>query len=99
MSDLISICKDLKTALGKSKVIIAPIPLSSDRQNILTPFSEEKISITEFLNNIEGKSVIGGNFSEEIRKNFESKNVEYIDLIKSIFYFLYYTILNFIFKF
>lgn len=75
-------CKDLKTALGKSKVVIGPIPFSSDRQNLLTPFSEEKISISDFLDNIEGKIVIGGNFSEEIRKKFESKNVEYIDLIK-----------------
>lgn len=78
----IKMCKDLKTALSKSKVIIGPIPFSSDRKNILTPFSEEKISITDFLENIEGKIVIGGNFSEEIRKNFEAKKVEYIDLIK-----------------
>lgn len=78
----IKMCKDLKTALAKSKVIIGPIPFSSDRKNLLTPFSEEKISITDFLENIEGKIVIGGNFSEEIRKNFEAKKVEYIDLIK-----------------
>lgn len=78
----IKICKDLKSALDKSKVIIGPIPFSSDRQNLLTPFSENKISVSDFLDSIEGKIVIGGNFSEEIRKKFEAKNVEYIDLIK-----------------
>ncbi|MBP3595981.1 MAG: dipicolinate synthase subunit DpsA [Clostridia bacterium] len=78
----VTICENLNTALKKSKVIISPIPLSSDRQNLLTPFNQEKIAISDFLDNIEGKIVIGGNFSEEIRKKLEAKNVEYIDLIK-----------------
>lgn len=78
----ITICKDLKTAIKKSKIIIAPIPFSSDRQNLLMTFSEEKVSISDFLENIDGKVVIGGNFSEDVRKKFEEKNVKYIDVIK-----------------
>lgn len=75
-------CSNLKTALKKSKVIIGPIPFSSDRTNLLTPFSKEKISIAEFLENIQGKKIIAGNFSEDIRKSFDAQEVEYIDLIK-----------------
>lgn len=78
----ITICKDLKTAIKKSKIIIAPIPFSSDRQNLLMTFSEEKVSISDFLENIDGKVVIGGNFSEDVRKKFEEKSVKYIDVIK-----------------
>lgn len=75
-------CKNLAEAMEKSKVIVGPIPFSSDKVSLLTPFSEDKISIEEFLENIEGKTIIAGNFSEEIRKNFETKNVQYVDLIK-----------------
>lgn len=75
-------CKNYKEAIEKSKVIIAPIPFSSDRQNLLMTFSEDKISISEFLDNIDGKIVLGGNFSEDVRKEFDNKKVQYIDLIK-----------------
>ncbi len=75
-------CKDYKEAISKSKVIISPIPFSSDRQNLLMTFSEDKISISEFLENIDGKTILGGNFSEDVRKKFEEKKVKYIDLIK-----------------
>lgn len=78
----IKICSSLKEALKKSKLVIGPIPFSSDRQNLLTPFSDEKITIEEFITNIEDKKILAGNFSEEIRKKFENKKVEYIDLIK-----------------
>ncbi len=75
-------CSNYKEAISKSKLIISPIPFSSDRKNLLMTFSDEKISIEEFLNNVEEKIVIGGNFSEDVRKKFESKKVQYIDLIK-----------------
>lgn len=75
-------CKNYKEAIEKSKVIIAPIPFSSDRQNLLMTFSEDKIAISEFLDNIDGKIVLGGNFSEDVRKEFDNKKVQYIDLIK-----------------
>lgn len=78
----IKICSSLKEALKKSKVVVGPIPFSSDRQNLLTPFSDEKITIDEFIKNIEGKKILAGNFSEEIRKRFENSSVEYIDIIK-----------------
>ena len=75
-------CKNYKDAIKKSKIIIAPIPFSSDKQNLLMTFSKDKIKVEEFLNNIDGKTVIGGNFSEDVRKEFERRNVQYIDLIK-----------------
>ena len=75
-------CSNYKEAISKSKLIISPIPFSSDRKNLLMTFSDEKISIEDFLNNVEEKIVIGGNFSEDVRKKFESKKVQYIDLIK-----------------
>lgn len=75
-------CKTYKDAISKSNVIIAPIPFSSDRKNLLMTFSEDKILISEFLKNIDGKIVLGGNFSEEVRNDFDNRNVKYIDLIK-----------------
>ena len=75
-------CKTYKEAIKKSQVIIAPIPFSSDRHNLLMTFSDEKLEIQEFLENVDGKIILGGNFSEDVRKSFEEKNVKYIDLIK-----------------
>jgi len=75
-------CNDYKDAIEKSKIIIAPIPFSSDRNNLLMTFSECRLPINEFLNSVENKVVIGGNFSDEVRKIFEHKKVKYIDVIK-----------------
>lgn len=75
-------CKDLKEISTKSKVIVGSIPFTGDKVNILTTFTANKITIEDFMKIVKNKKVIGGNFSEDIRKQFESLNVEYIDLIK-----------------
>lgn len=78
----IEFCKDYKDAIKKSNVIIAPIPFSGDKKNLLMTFCEQPLLISDFMNCIDDKVVIGGNFTEDIRKKFEEKNVKYIDVIK-----------------
>lgn len=75
-------CKDLNEIALKSQLIVGAIPFTSDKINILTTFTTEKILIDDFMKIVKGKKIIGGNFSEDIRKKFESLKVEYIDLIK-----------------
>lgn len=75
-------CNSLKDALDCSSIIIAPVPLSSNGEYINAPFSENKISIKELLENMQGKILIAGSIKQEIYKQAEQNNIKVIDMLK-----------------
>lgn len=76
----VEMCPTIEETVQNSKVIIGPIPLSSDRKNISAPFGRNKISIEDFVSALKGKYLIAGNIN--IKEELESNNIQYTDLLK-----------------
>ena len=74
--------KELKETVDKSKIILGPIPFSSNGNHINTPFSSQKILVTELLDSIVGKTLIGGQFKQEIYELAQERNIKLIDISK-----------------
>lgn len=76
-------CANLKETVENSDIIIGPIPLSSNKKDINTPFSEEKIEVDKLINTIsENKIFIAGSLSEEVLVLAENNKIKVIDLLK-----------------
>ena len=80
--DSIELCPTLAEAVKDCKVVVGPIPLSSDRKNLSMPFSNNKLDIEDFCNNIKDKTLIAGNIPETIKPKLEELNISPIDLFK-----------------
>lgn len=78
----IEMCPTVTETVKNSKVVVGPIPLSSDRKNLSMPFSNIKLNVDEFISCIEGKTLIAGNIVEETKRKLEQSNIQYIDLLK-----------------
>lgn len=78
----IEMCPTVTETVKNSKVVVGPIPLSSDRKNLSMPFSNIKLDVDEFISCIEGKTLIAGNIVEETKRKLEQSNIQYIDLLK-----------------
>lgn len=77
-----SMCETLNQTIEKSSIVLAPIPFSSNGKTLNTPFSNEKILISEFLDNISGKTLIAGAIKQEVYDICLEKNVKIIDITK-----------------
>lgn len=75
-------CPTVEEAISASKVVIGPIPVTSDRRNLSMPFSNVKLPVDEFISKLSCKAFIAGTISEEQRKVLEEKNVKYVDVLK-----------------
>lgn len=77
-------CKTISELVNSSEIIIGPVPMTNDAQNLSAPFSEEKISIEELTTEManKNKTFLAGQLSEKIVSNLQEKNVKYIDLLK-----------------
>lgn len=75
-------CNNIIDAISNSDIVIGPIPLSSNKIDINTPFSKDNISIEELFSKLDGKKFIAGSISDEVLKFAENKNIEVIDLMK-----------------
>lgn len=80
--DRVEMCPTLDEAVKDAKAVVGPIPLSSDRKNLSMPFSNIKLPIEDFINCLEGKTLIAGNITEPIRNSLDEKSIVYIDLLK-----------------
>ena len=80
--DGVEMCPTLQEAVKDAKAVVGPIPLSSDRKNLSMPFSNIKLPIGDFINSLEGKTLIAGNITEPIRNMLDEKSIIYIDLLK-----------------
>ena len=47
--DNVKRCASIAELIGSSEIIIGPLPMTNDSENISAPFSEEKISIKELI--------------------------------------------------
>ena len=71
-------CKKLIEAVKMVQVVIGPIPFSSDGININMPFSDGKLSIREFMHNLNAKILIAGTIAPDV---YELANDEYIEIV------------------
>ena len=80
--DGVEMCPTLNDALKDTKAVVGPIPLSSDRKHLSMPFSNVKLTIEDFISELNGKTLIAGNITEPIRAILDEKTIIYIDLLK-----------------
>ena len=76
----VEMCPTIKEAVSHSKVVVGPIPLSSDRKNISAPFSRNNINLEEFVEEIKGKHLIAGNIT--IKDKLDANNIQCTDILK-----------------
>ncbi len=78
--DSVEMCPTLDEAVSKSKVVVGPVPLSSDRRRLSAPFGRNNVELEDFISALKGKYLIAGNIG--IKEQLESNNVQCIDLLK-----------------
>lgn len=75
-------CTSIEECVKDSDIVIGPLPLSSNGEDINTPFSENKIRISELIDQLSEKTFIAGSIKQEIYDMAEAKNVKVIDIVK-----------------
>lgn len=75
-------CDNLDECIKDADIVLGPLPLSSNGENINTPFSDNKVSIDELLNALEGKTFIAGSIKQEVYDKANERNITIIDIIK-----------------
>ena len=75
-------CTNLKSAIEKAQIIIAPVPFSSNGENINAPFSHDKIMIEDLIKQNKDKIFITGSIKDSIKKELDEKYLEVIDIMK-----------------
>ena len=76
----VEMCPTLEDAVNNSKIIVGPIPLSSDRKRLSTPFGRNNVELSEFVECLKDKYLIAGNIN--IKEELEENGVQYTDLLK-----------------
>ena len=76
----VEMCPTLQEAVAASKVVVGPIPLSSDRKRLSTPFGRNNVELPDFVEALKGKYLIAGNIG--IKDELEANEVQYTDLLK-----------------
>ena len=79
-------CTNLKSAIEKAQIIIAPVPFSSNGENINAPFSHDKIMIEDLIKQNKNKIFITGSIKDNIKKEIDEKYLEVIDIMKTFSY-------------
>ena len=73
---------DIKSAIEKSDIIIAPTPFSKNGEDLFTVFSDKKIRINDLYGNYSDKIFFGGNISQEVFDNLSVSYKKVYDLMK-----------------
>lgn len=73
---------NLETCVNGADIIIGPLPLSSNGEEVNTPFGENKVTIDELLSAIENKTFIAGSIRQEVYDKANEKNITILDIIK-----------------
>mgnify|MGYP001852756365 FL=1 len=81
-SEIANKCESIQECISGADIVIGPLPLSSNGEYINTPFSDNKISVEELLNNLEGKTFIAGSIRQEVYEKASEKNIKILDIIK-----------------
>ncbi len=73
---------ELALALN-ADIIILPVPVSFDGENINMPFGDKKLSVTELINMLNPSSLVfGGRIPDGITRLFEEKKIAFRDYMK-----------------
>ena len=78
--DGVEMCPTLQEAVSYSKVVVGPVPLSSDRRRISSPFGRNVVELEDFIEALKGKYLIAGNIN--ITEQLDNMGVQYTDLLK-----------------
>ncbi len=76
----VELCPTLQEAVSASKVVVGPIPLSSDRKRISMPFGRNNVELSEFVDALKGKYLIAGNIG--IKDELDANGIQFTDLFK-----------------
>ena len=76
----VELCPTLQEAVAASKVVVGPIPLSSDRKRLSMPFGRNNVDLGEFVQALQGKYLIAGNIG--IKDELDAKGIQFTDLLK-----------------
>ena len=74
--------KSLNDCILDSDIVIGPLPLSSNGEDVNTPFGENKITIDELLNSLEDKTFIAGSIRQEVYDKANERNITILDIVK-----------------
>lgn len=72
----------LQECVNGADIVVGPLPLSSNGEYINTPFSDNKITIDELLDNLEGKTFIAGSVKQEVYDKIEGRDITILDIVK-----------------
>ena len=72
----------LQEAIQNSNIVLGPIPFSSNGKTVNTPFSNNKILVSDLLENLSGKILIAGSIKQEIYDIASENNIKVIDILK-----------------
>ncbi len=79
----IILCDNLsQTIRNDTRIVIGPIPFSSNGKEINTPFSDKEISVNQLMNYLNSKVFIAGSISSEICDIANNQNTKIIDIMK-----------------
>ena len=78
--DGVEMCPTLEEAISYSKVVVGPIPLSSDRRRLSSPFGRNSVELNDFVTALKGKYLIAGNIG--IKDELDNNGIQSIDLLK-----------------
>ena len=76
----VEMCPTLDEAISHSKVVVGPVPLSSDRKRLTSPFGRNSVEIEEFIKVLKGKYLIAGTIN--IKEELDNNKIQYTDLLK-----------------
>lgn len=75
--------ENVREALGKSDVIILPLPVTTDKINVNTPFSSQQITVREVLSAAKKDALIlGGMISPELHTKGDQLGLTLVDYLE-----------------
>ncbi len=78
----LEMCPTIDEAVKNAKIVLGPIPLTSDRKNLSMPFSNIKLPIEEFAKKVANKTLIAGHYPETMKMDLKENNINFIDIAK-----------------
>ncbi len=79
----IILCNNInETIRNDTKIVIGPIPFSSDGEKINSPFSDKKILIKQLMDILYSKVFIAGSIGNEMYNIVNNQNTQIIDIMK-----------------